>query len=225
MDGWIKLHRCLIKKAIWKNHNLFRVFSWCLLKANWQEEYEEMVGMTKVVLNPGQFVFGRFKAAKELGLKPSTLVDCLKWLKTNTTIDIKSNNKFSVITVINWELYQSDEDEPDTKSDTKSDNTPTTSRQQADTNKNTKKSKKSKKEITKDEYDYFSDFWQEYPRKVAKPDAVKAFAKLKMNDELMELLMAGLFRAIESESWLKDGGKFIPYPATWLNGRRWEDGR
>ena len=73
-------------------------------------------------------------------------------------------------------------------------------------------------------YDYFSDFWKEYPRKTAKADAMKAFAKLKMNDELMERLMAGLFRAIDSESWLKDGGKFIPYPASWLNGRRWEDG-
>ena len=74
-------------------------------------------------------------------------------------------------------------------------------------------------------YDYFADFWKEYPRKVAKADAVKAFAKLKMNDELMEVLMAGLYRATASESWLKDGGKFIPYPASWLNGRRWEDGK
>lgn len=84
------------------------------------------------------------------------------------------------------------------------------------------KIKKSKEE--QNTYDYFSDFWKEYPRKEAKADAVKAFAKLKMNDELMDTLMAGLFRATESEAWLKDGGKFIPYPATWLNGRRWEDG-
>ena len=74
-------------------------------------------------------------------------------------------------------------------------------------------------------YDYFSDFWKEYPKKTAKTDAQKAFSKLNMNDALMEIVMAGLFRAIESEAWLKDGGKFIPYPATWLNGRRWEDGK
>lgn len=143
MAGFVKLHRCILHKAIWKNPNLFRVFSWCLMKATWIE-YEEIVGMTKVVLQPGQFVFGRFKAAEELGLKPSTVVDCMKWLKANTTIDIKSNNKFSLVTVINWDLYQSEEDESDTKSDTKSDNKPTTSRQQADTNKNTKKVKKEK---------------------------------------------------------------------------------
>ena len=73
-------------------------------------------------------------------------------------------------------------------------------------------------------YDYFSDFWKEYPKKTAKADAQKAFGKLNMNDALMERVMDGLFRAIESEAWLKDGGKFIPYPATWINGRRWEDG-
>lgn len=73
-------------------------------------------------------------------------------------------------------------------------------------------------------YDYFSDFWKEYPRKTAKADAQKAFAKLSMNDALMERVMAALFESTESEQWKADKGKFIPYPATWLNGRRWEDG-
>ena len=73
-------------------------------------------------------------------------------------------------------------------------------------------------------YDYFSDFWKEYPKKVSKPDAIKAFAKINMNDALMERVMDALFAAIASEAWKKDGGQFIPYPATWLNKRRWEDG-
>ena len=30
-------------------------------------------------------------------------------------------------------------------------------------------------------------------------------------------------RLKNSNSWKKDDGKFIPYPSTWLNGRRWED--
>ncbi len=74
-------------------------------------------------------------------------------------------------------------------------------------------------------YDYFSDFWEVYPKKVAKADAVKAFAKLKINNELMKMVMAGLKRAIKSDAWQKDDGKFVPYPATWINGRRWEDGK
>jgi hypothetical protein len=27
----------------------------------------------------------------------------------------------------------------------------------------------------------------------------------------------------KSEDWIKSDGQFIPYPATWLNGKRWED--
>ena len=73
-------------------------------------------------------------------------------------------------------------------------------------------------------YDYFSDFWREYPRQIAKIPAQKAFAKIKVDDALMEKIMDSLYRAIESEQWKKDGGQFIPYPATWLNQRRWEDG-
>ena len=26
-----------------------------------------------------------------------------------------------------------------------------------------------------------------------------------------------------SDDWTKENGKFIPYPATWLNGQRWLD--
>ena len=144
MAGWVRLHRCIMDKAIWKNHNLYRVFSWCIMKATWQP-YETIVGMTKVVLEPGQFIFGRHEAAAELLMKPSTVFDCMKWLKANSTIDIKSDNKKSVITIINWPLYQSGEDEPDTKSDNSSDNNATTSRQQADTNKKGKNTKKDKK--------------------------------------------------------------------------------
>lgn len=73
-------------------------------------------------------------------------------------------------------------------------------------------------------YDYFADFWAEYPRKVAKAEAAKAFRKLAMTDELMEKVMDSLSRAMESEQWKKDGGQYIPYPATWINQRRWEDG-
>lgn len=146
MDGWIKLHRCLLDKAVWQNPNVFRVFSWCLLKAT-HKPLEQMLGMTKVMLVPGQFIFGRHSAARECGMKPSTVVDCMSWLKSNTTIDIKPSNKFSLVTVMNWALYQSSGDESDTSSDIKSDNTPTSSRQQADTNKNLKNVKNTYREF------------------------------------------------------------------------------
>ena len=68
--------------------------------------------------------------------------------------------------------------------------------------------------------DRFAEFWQAYPRKVAKPAAEKAWRKVAAE---ADAIMAGLRRQAGCEQWAKDGGQFIPHPATWLNGRRWED--
>lgn len=69
----------------------------------------------------------------------------------------------------------------------------------------------------------FAEFWQQYPKKVAKPDALKAWRKVKPSGRLLADLMAGLAIHKVSDQWRKNGGEFIPHPATWLNKRRWED--
>lgn len=71
--------------------------------------------------------------------------------------------------------------------------------------------------------DLFSEFWKEYPRKVAKPVAYKSFVKLNPNRALLDTMLSALKRQKSSRDWLKDGGQFIPHPSTWLNQRRWED--
>lgn len=69
----------------------------------------------------------------------------------------------------------------------------------------------------------FDLFWTEYPNKKAKPAAAKAWAKLKPDEGLTKQIMDGLAKWKRSDQWTRDDGRFIPYPATWLNGRRWED--
>lgn len=69
----------------------------------------------------------------------------------------------------------------------------------------------------------FDAFWLAYPRKVAKPEALKAWVKAKPDAELAEKIMAGLEAAKRSRDWTKEDGQYIPYPAAWLNKRRWED--
>lgn len=71
----------------------------------------------------------------------------------------------------------------------------------------------------------FETFWKEYPRKAAKGSALKAWAKTKdIRPGLPELLEIIAFWKTR-EAWTKDGGRFIPHPASWLNGQRWEDDR
>ena len=73
----------------------------------------------------------------------------------------------------------------------------------------------------------FAMFWSRYPKKVAKGDALKAFTKLIKVQPDVEVFMKTMLGSLEwwkmQQSWTKDGGKFIPYPATWLNGGHWED--
>lgn len=71
--------------------------------------------------------------------------------------------------------------------------------------------------------DLFDRFWALYPNKKNKANARKAWAKLKVTDDLFNQIIAGLARYCASPDWTKDGGQFIPHPTTWLNGKRWED--
>lgn len=98
----------------------------------------QVVGRQKIQLEPGQFVTGRHAAAAELGMAPSTTWDYLKLLEAQECISIKSNNKFSVITVVNWAFYQGYNENSDSKIDNKS----TANGQQIDTIKNIKNEKK-----------------------------------------------------------------------------------
>lgn len=71
----------------------------------------------------------------------------------------------------------------------------------------------------------FETFWLEYPnhKKKSKGSAEKAWKKLSPNEQLQGLILAALKRAKTSEEWAKDAGRYVPYPATWLNGKRWQD--
>lgn len=69
----------------------------------------------------------------------------------------------------------------------------------------------------------FDRFWDLYPKKKDKERARRAWRRLDPDLELCRVMSAALKRDRNSWTWRKQGGAFIPYPATWLNGRRWED--
>jgi hypothetical protein len=69
----------------------------------------------------------------------------------------------------------------------------------------------------------FGRFWSVYPKKRNKGDALKAWRALKPSEELVTAILAAVERAKSSVQWRKDEGQFIPYPASWLRARGWED--
>jgi hypothetical protein len=70
--------------------------------------------------------------------------------------------------------------------------------------------------------DPFDLFWHAYPRREAKGAAQKAWGKLKLDGTLTEILMALMWQ-VHCFDWKKEGGQFIPLPASYLNAKRWLD--
>ena len=69
----------------------------------------------------------------------------------------------------------------------------------------------------------FAQFWKAYPKKKSKGDAEKAWNKIKPNEDLLSTIMATLEKLKASHDWRKENGKYIPYPASWLRAKGWED--
>ncbi len=69
----------------------------------------------------------------------------------------------------------------------------------------------------------FNRFWDEYPKRVAKKAALKAWKKLNPDDELAERIITAVQKQKKWEQWKKGNGQYVPNPATWLNQGRWDD--
>lgn len=71
----------------------------------------------------------------------------------------------------------------------------------------------------------FDTFWEAYPRRTAKADAIKAWRKLNPSAQVQADILSALDWQVHREDWVRDDGKFIPYPASWLNRGQWQDER
>ena len=69
----------------------------------------------------------------------------------------------------------------------------------------------------------FDIFWEKYPKKKSKGTARKVWVKINPGKKKSAAILNGLSLAINSNAWEKENGKYIPYPASWLNAEGWED--
>ena len=69
----------------------------------------------------------------------------------------------------------------------------------------------------------FDAFWKAYPRKFDKIKARKAFKKLNPSEKLFNTILSTLEKQKNNYNWKKENRQYMPYPATYLNNRRWED--
>ena len=182
-------------------------------------------------LEVGQFVFGRKIAESEIGLSQQKIRTCLKNLEKMKILTSRSTNRFTLVTVINWENYQSDK--KNQPADQPAINQPSTSSQPAanhiqecNTVKNMNKEKESTNVLLKKKelLERFDEFWKSYPKKKGKGQARKTWVKIRPSEKLTEKIVEHLERRVLLDvDWRKDDGQFIPHPSSWLNDEGWED--
>lgn len=113
-QGYVKLWRKSIDSEVFQNPNLWRFWSWCLMMASHREKWVEVrtgKGTTQVQVKPGQFIFGRNFAAKQLKVPPSSIRNMTLLLKKAGNVDILKDSHYSILTIRNWKEYQSTEKE------------------------------------------------------------------------------------------------------------------
>jgi len=139
----------------------------------------------------------------------------MKWLKKRVMVATQKTTRGMVITILNYEKYQTVENYESHKETYKR----TTVKPQSShtINKNVKNVKNEKnKTYTSD----FLVFWRMYPNKTGKGKAFESWQKQKPP---LDDVLKSLEWQIKQGQWTKDNGQYIPHPATYLNQRRWED--
>jgi len=154
--GWIKLYRCLLDDAVCQKSAYFHLWVTLLLMAA-HTEHDFIFNNEIHTLKPGQLITGRKKLSTLTGIHASTVQRGLQFLENAQMIDQQTNTKFSVITIKNWEYYQSTQtgDQPEISKRTSTDQPVSTYKKD--------KNEKNEKTHRRDDF-YFSSEQKEMQR-------------------------------------------------------------
>lgn len=221
MAGFVKLNRDLLEWAWYGDNDTLAVYVRLLMGAAWRDFKHQ-----NITLKRGQIVTSVRKIAMENGITERHARTILDRLKSTHKVTQTAMSKFSILTLVDYD----DDFQNDTQNVIQTTSKRHTERQANDTASLFKEEYKEDKEVKNARAregerleDSFNRFWVAYPRKTAKQQALKAWQKLKPDEGLTDTILSALERFKQTEQWRKDNGQYIPYPATWLNGRRWED--
>lgn len=109
MEGWIKIHRKILDNPIvCKDSDYFMVWMYLLLNAS-HKDYSALFRGKRITLHAGQLITGRLAISKATGVESHKVYRILEALKTEQQIEQQASSKNSLITILNWEIYQSGE--------------------------------------------------------------------------------------------------------------------
>lgn len=206
MAGFIKLHRKFLKWEWQNDSKMVHLFLYIILSANFEPKKWQGIPIER-----GQFITGLKSLSLNTGLSIQSIRTCLKKLQNTKEITIKPTNKYSVITVVNYNTYQLREDTTN-----KQTNKPTTNNQQSNNIQSTTTKKDKKVNNDKNKID-FNIFWNLYNKKVDKVKSKKEWDALDadIQDKIIKMLPKYIM--------INHDLKYRKNPFTFLDGQCWND--
>lgn len=138
-NGWIKLHRELVDWEWYQDANTMRVFLHVLISAN-----HKAAKWRGIAIERGQFVTSYDHLAKALGLTIQNVRTSISKLKKSENLTVKSTSRYTILSVCNYDTYQSREEPTNTPANKPSTNHQQTTNKQLTTNKKEKNNKEKK---------------------------------------------------------------------------------
>jgi len=164
----------------------------------------------------GENLFRYDLVAIDCGCSYKSVENCMKFLKDRNQIGITRTSRWAIISVNKYDDYQTMEKYKE------SNRNQTGIKQESSSDSiieiRNKGNKEKKKEIDTHYSACFDIFWNEYPHKIGKPNALKKYRD-REHEEIIEWLTK--WKTYWEESNTEQ--RYIPHPATWLNQERWKD--
>ena len=140
-QGYISVYRKILDNPISKKPSWAWLWVVILLKVN-HTNSEFIFNGSKECVKRGEFITGRKQLSIDTGISESTVENILKYLESEHQIEQQKTSKFRRIKVINYDMYQNNEQHFEQQIDNKL----TTNKQQIDTNNNDNKEDNEKNE-------------------------------------------------------------------------------
>lgn len=120
MEGWISIHRKIKDDWIWKDKPFSKGQAWIdiLLRIN-HADNKVLIGSQLVDVKKGQTVWSILSMSEEWGWSKTKVSNFLKLLENENKINQKRTSKYTLITVVKWDVYQSLDLEKRNKTETK----------------------------------------------------------------------------------------------------------
>jgi len=106
-SNYIKLYRSSLKHSLWKDLPTWRVFEYCILKANWDTEYKtEIIKEYQIDLERGQLVTSYRNISEDCGISFQQVRTGIKRLISEKMLTSQSTHRFTILTVCNYSTFQ-----------------------------------------------------------------------------------------------------------------------